>query len=85
VHIERGFGVLVGDFFRGLLVSYWIELVQLVTNSITFNSTFIHLYKAYLGIAPHFHLWHHFFDIKKTGKSGVVRSVGFMLCRYMKS
>jgi hypothetical protein len=56
-----------------------------VPNSITIISTFIHLCEAYLGIAPHFHLWHHFFELKKTGKSGVIRSVGFMLWRNMKS
>jgi hypothetical protein len=81
---KRRFGVPVGDFFRGLLIFYRIELVQLVPNSITIISTFIHLFKAYLGIAPHFHLWRHFFELKKTGKSGVMGSVGFILRRYMK-
>jgi hypothetical protein len=40
---------------------------------------------AYLGIAPHFHLWRHFFELKKTGKAAIVSSVGFMLRRNMKS
>jgi hypothetical protein len=53
--------------------------------SITIISTFIHLCEAYLGILPHFHLWHHFFELKKTGKAGVISSVGFMLHRNMKS
>jgi hypothetical protein len=52
---------------------------------ITIISTFIHLYEAYLGIAPYFHLWRHFFELKKTGKGMVVGSVGFMLRRNMKS
>jgi hypothetical protein len=56
VHIERGFGVPVGDFLRGLLHFYCIELVHLASNSITIISTFINLCEAYLGIAPHFHL-----------------------------
>jgi hypothetical protein len=56
-----------------------------VPNSITIISTFIHLCEAYLGIAPHFHLWHHFFELKKTGKVEVVWSVGFMLRRNIKS
>jgi hypothetical protein len=30
------------------------------------------------------HLWRHFFELKKTGKSDVVGSVGFMLHRHMK-
>jgi hypothetical protein len=83
-HIERGFGVPTGDFLRGLLFFYRIELVHLVLNSITIISTFIHLYEAYISIAPHFHLWHHFYELKKTGKYGVVGSVGFMLRWNMK-
>jgi hypothetical protein len=83
-HIERGFGVLAGDFFCGLLFFYRIELVHLVPNAITIISSFIHLCEAYLGIEPHFHLWCNFFELKKIGKSEVVGSVGFMLRRYMK-
>jgi hypothetical protein len=82
---ERGFGVPTGDFLRGLLFFYLIELIHLVPNSITIFSTFIHLCEAYLGIAPHFHLWCHFFELKKTGKAGAIGSVGFMLRWNMKS
>jgi hypothetical protein len=32
----------------------------------------------------HFHLWRHFLKLKKTGKSGVVGSVSFILPWYMK-
>jgi hypothetical protein len=83
-HIECGFGVPAGDFLRGLLHFYCIELVH-VPNSITIISTFVRLYEAYLGIAPHFPLWRHFFELKKTGKGMVVGSVGFMLRRNIKS
>jgi hypothetical protein len=82
-HIERGFGVPTDDFFRGLLYFYRIELVPLVPNTITIISSFIHLCEAYLGIPPHFRLWRHFLELKKTGKSDVVGSVGFMLRRFM--
>jgi hypothetical protein len=84
-HIELGLGVPAGDFLCDLLFFYRIELVHLVPNSITVISTFIHLYEAYLTIAPHFHLCRHFFELKKTGKSRVVGGVGFMLRRNMKS
>jgi hypothetical protein len=84
-HIERGFGVPAGDFLRGLLHFYHIELVHLAPNSITIISTFVHLCEAYLVIAPHFHLWRCFFELKKTGKGMVVGSVIFMLCQNMKS
>jgi hypothetical protein len=59
--------------------------VHLAPNSITIISTFIHLCEAYLGITPHFHLWRHFFELKKTGKGVVVGSVSFMLRLNMKS
>jgi hypothetical protein len=60
-------------------------LAHLVPNSITIITTFIHLCEAFLGITPHFHLWRHFFELKKTGKGVVVGSVSFMLRRNMKS
>jgi hypothetical protein len=84
-HIERGFGVPAGDFFHDLLFFYRIELVHLIPNTITIISSFIHLCEAYLGIAPHFHLWRHFCELKKMRKSEVVGRAGFMLCWYMKS
>jgi hypothetical protein len=37
---ERDFNLLVGDFFRGLLYYYKLELVHLVPNSIT-SFTFV--------------------------------------------
>jgi hypothetical protein len=55
-----------------------------VPNSITIISTFIDLCEAYLSIVLHFHLWRHFFEQKKTGKVGVIGSVGLMLRWNMK-
>jgi hypothetical protein len=63
---------------------YRIELVHLAPNSITIIATFIHLCEAFLGITPHFHLWRHFFELKKTDKGVVVGSINFMLHRNMK-
>jgi hypothetical protein len=83
--LKRGFGVPAGDFLCGLLFFYRIELVHLMPNSITIISTFIHLCEAYLSIALHFHLWRHFFELKKTGKAEIVGSMGFMLRWNMKS
>jgi hypothetical protein len=59
-------------------------LVHLAPNSITIIATFIQLCEAFLGITPHFHLWRHFFELKKMGKEVVVGNVSFMLCRNMK-
>jgi hypothetical protein len=50
---ERGFNFPVGDFFRGLLYYYKLELVHLVPNSNTMVSTFIHFCEVNLGISPH--------------------------------
>jgi hypothetical protein len=75
---ERDFNLLAGDFFRGLLYYYQLELVHLVPNSMTVVSTFIHFCEAYLGISPHFLLWRYFFYVKSTGKrSGPVGAVMF--------
>jgi hypothetical protein len=77
---ERDFNLPVGDFFRGLLYYYRLELVHLVPNSIIVVSTFIHFCEAYLGIPPHFTLWRYFFCVKSTGKrSGLVGAVMFNL------
>ena len=48
-YFERSFNVPTGDFFRGLLYHYRLELVHLVPNSITVVSTFIHLCEAFRG------------------------------------
>jgi hypothetical protein len=70
----------VGDFFRGLLYYYSLELVHLVPNSITVVSMFIHFCEAYLGISPHFLLWRYFFCVKSTVKrSGPVGAAMFNL------
>jgi hypothetical protein len=79
-YIERGFNLLVGDFFRGLLYYYKMGLVHLVPNSITIVLTFIHFCEAYLGISPHFLLWRYLFCVKSTGKrSGPVGALMFCL------
>jgi hypothetical protein len=53
-YFECCFNLPAGDFFRGLLYYYKLELVHLVPNSITVVSTFIHFCEEYLGISPHF-------------------------------
>jgi hypothetical protein len=51
-HIERGFSVSTGDFLRGLLHFYRIELVHLAPNSITIISTFVHLPQHHASFPP---------------------------------
>jgi hypothetical protein len=84
--LERGFNLLVGDFFWGLLYYYNLELVHLVSNSITVVSTFIHFCEAYMGISPHFLLWRYLFCVKSTGKrSGPIGVVMFSLRSRLKA
>jgi hypothetical protein len=83
---ERGFNIPVGDFFRGLLFLYKLELVHLVPNSITVVSTFIYFCEPYLGISPHFLLWRHLFFVKSTGKRvGPIGATMFCLRSGLKS
>jgi hypothetical protein len=85
-YFERGFNLPAGDFFRGLLYYYKLELVHLVSNSFTAVSTFIHFCEAYLGISPHFLLWRHLFCVKSTSKrSRLVGVVMFCLRSGLKS
>jgi hypothetical protein len=77
---ERGFNLPVGDFFRGMLYFYKLELVHLVPNSITVVLTFIHFCEAYLGISPQFLLWRYLFCVMSTGKwSSTLGAVMFFL------
>jgi hypothetical protein len=62
-YFEHGFNLLVGDFFRGLLFYYKLELAHLIPISTTVVSVFIHFCEAYLGISAHFFLWRHLFCV----------------------
>jgi hypothetical protein len=64
---ERSFHLPTGDFFRGLLYYYRMELVHLILNSISVVSTFIHFCESYLGIPPH--LWK-YFSVSRILKRG---------------
>ena len=66
-YFYRGFGVPIHPFLRGLIDYYEISLCNSGLNSILHVSVFIHFYKAYLGILPHFDLFHHFFCFKARG------------------
>lgn len=83
-HVERGFGVPIGDFFHGLLHHYRVEAVNLAPNSITAISDFIYLCEAYLGIPAHMLLCRYFFELKKTGKNSVVGALSFPLWKGLK-
>ena len=62
-------------------MEFWrVSLCNLHPNTILHISIFIHFYKAYLRILPHFNLFHHLFWLKKGGGSSrVVGSVYLQL------
>jgi hypothetical protein len=76
---QRGFGLLVCDFLRGLLDHYQIELVHLKPNSILQIAVFVHLCEAYLGIPPNFSLFKYYFFLKyqsSTANQKVIGGIG---------
>ena len=64
----RGFGVPIHPFLCWLIDHYGISLYNLSLNSILHVVVFINLCEAYLGILPHFDLFHHFFYLKMWGE-----------------
>ena len=77
---ERGFATPAHDFLRGLLFFYGLELIHLNPNSILLVSIYIHLCEAFLGIDPHFDLWHHLFHVKPDPIT-FVGGATFQLCQ----
>jgi len=63
-YFYHGFGVPIHPFLHGLIDYYGISLYNPGPNSILHVSVFIHFCEAYLGILPHFDLFHHFFCLK---------------------
>ena len=66
----RGFGVPIYPFLHQLIAYYSISLCNLGPNSILHVTIFINLCELYLGICPHFDLFHHFFCLKFKGGIG---------------
>ena len=77
---ERRFAMPAHDFLRGLLFFYGLELIHLNPNSILQVSIYIHLCEAFLGIDPHFDLWHHLFHVKPDPIT-FVGGATFQLCQ----
>jgi hypothetical protein len=80
-YFYRGFGSPVHPFMNSLIDYYGISLCNLGPDSILHVAIFIHFYKAYLGILPHFDLFCHFFHLKVVGgtESRIVGSVYLQL------
>lgn len=79
---ERGLGLPVCSFFRGLLHYYKLDFWHLPPNSIMAVAIFIHFYEAYLGIAPHFDLFRYLYAVKVfmyDKKLSYVGGAGFVM------
>jgi hypothetical protein len=61
---ERGLALPSCSFFCGLLYYYGLELHHLNPNSICHISIFIHFCETFLGIEPHWDLFHFLFRVK---------------------
>jgi hypothetical protein len=79
---ERGLALPTCSFFRGLLYFYGLELHHLNPNSICHIAIFIHICEAFLGIEPHWDLFHFLFRVKPqpTSKNpSIVGDAGIQL------
>lgn len=71
----RGFGLPTYPFICKLLNYYGILHIHRHPNSYLQLSVFINLCEAYLGIEPHFDLFHHLFQLKPSGGAKEVGAV----------
>jgi hypothetical protein len=61
---ERGFGLPLHSFVRGLLHYYLLEVKNLHPNVVLHIVYFVTLCEAFMGIDPHWRLWHYFFSVR---------------------
>lgn len=81
-YVERGLALLSSDFFCGLLDFFKINFYHLTPNSVLHISIFVHPCEAFLGIRPHFNLFHHLFHLKpqpNADNPSLVRGAGLQL------
>lgn len=74
--VECGLALPTSDFFRGLLDYYSLQLVHLNPNSILHISIFVHLCEAFLGVDPHFNLFHKIFHLKPQPSEDDMQVIG---------
>jgi hypothetical protein len=74
--VVRGLALPVSEFFKGMLRYYNIEYLNVNPNKIFHIFVFVHFCEAFVGIKPHWILFHKFFRLKaqpSTNDSRVVR------------
>jgi hypothetical protein len=73
--VESELAMPTSDFFKGLLRYYGIEYLNLNPNGIFHVSVFVHFYKAFVGIKPHWVLFRKFFRVKPQPSTNDLRVV----------
>jgi hypothetical protein len=73
---QRGLALPASDFFKGLLMYYGIEYLNLNPNGIFHVSIFVHFCEAFVGIKPHWVLFRKFFRLKPQPSANDPRVVG---------
>lgn len=74
--VERGLGIPICDFLRGLLFFWRIQLHHLTPTFVLHISIFVHLCEAFLGIYPHFDLFKSLFFLNPYPNFSNVATVG---------
>jgi hypothetical protein len=80
--IERGLALPASEFFKGMLMYYDIEDLNLNPSGIFHISVFVHFCEAFMGIKPHWILFRKFFWLKpqlSTNDPRVVRGAGIQM------
>lgn len=62
--LYRGLSLPLHSFVRGLLVFYGCQLHCITPNGVLYLACFIPMCECFLGISPHFWLWHYLFKGK---------------------
>jgi hypothetical protein len=81
--VERGLALPTSDFFKGLLMYYDIEYLNLNPNGIFHVCVFVYFCEAFVGIKPHWILFPKFFRVKpqpSTNDPRVVGGAGIQMC-----
>jgi hypothetical protein len=64
-HFERGFGLLVSDFFRDLLDTYDLQPHHLPANAVMILSSFAAFCEGFASIEPFSQAWAKYFQLRK--------------------
>jgi hypothetical protein len=64
-HFERGFALLVSDFFRDFLNHYDLQPHHLPANAVMILSAFAAFCEGFAGIDPFVQAWAKYFQLRK--------------------